>query len=357
MTKKYQSVSFGGKPFLFETKSAESATMGAETKFDLETHQYQFEVKALRDENEDYYIIEGYATKWFGIDTYGDQIRPGAYAETLAKNSNGLPAFFMHRSQDMPVGLFFEMKEDETGLFVRCRLPKADTFITDRLVPQIKCGSIDALSIGFRPTKVSFEEIEGEMVRVLEGIDLKEISFITKGYQADSGALLTDLKKKGDRSSEELMFNAMVEAKRKGASDEHKQEIIEFYSQKDKANPFEDGAVISIEELKNLSKSNRTFAIQKLALSAKSANHLAELMEVPKNPQASGSEGVEDSSDVDTEGKEETPTDLESQIDGTGEESGTEEKAEEAISDALGDLIAEMKNTKQSFKTKGDRNV
>jgi len=163
----------------------------------------------------------------------------------------------------------------------------------------MKAGSIDALSIGYRPTKVSFKEIDGEMVRILEGIDLREISFITKGYQADSGALLTNIKRRENRTEEENMYNALIEAKRSGCSGTVETEITEFYKSKGKSDPFEVDAVISIEELTNLSKSNRVWAIRNLKLSAKASQHLAELLEVTNNV-SKGSEGVDEQTD-DTE--------------------------------------------------------
>jgi HK97 family phage prohead protease len=309
MIKKMKSVTSAG---------LEKKTSQLEVK--TERHNYAIDIKAIESTSDDkFFIVTGYATKWFGIDTYGDQIRPGAYKEFIAKNQGGLPALFMHDNREMPMGLWFSFKEDDTGLLVQARLPKDDVFVSGRLVPQMRAGSVDALSIGFRPTKVSFEEIDGEMIRILEGIDLREISFIVKGLQADSGALLTDLKKNQGRTVEEIMVNAMVEMKRHGIeNDQKKKEIIEYYQEKERLDPFNLEAVVSVEELKNLSKSNRVWAIRKLNLSAKASQHLAELMEVPKGSPITGSEGVDEKSEgkpvqndgTDTVAGDKTPEDM-----------------------------------------------
>lgn len=296
----------------------------------LETRKYGFELKGIdSDSDKDNFIVTGYATKFFGIDSYGDRIIPGAYLETIAKNADGLPAFVMHNSYDLTVGLWFEMKEDEIGLLVKCRLPKKDSFVDGRLVPQIEVKAVNALSIGFRATKVSFEEIDGDMIRILEKIDLREISFINKGMQADEGALLTDLKKKDEKQSdEEFMYNSMVDSYRKGASEEVKQKIIEFYHEKGKKNPFDDESLVSKEELRIMSKSNRVYAIRELKLSATASNFLAELVK-----------GTPMSDDDSSQGKNKDKGSTESK----GDKSSETPEENESFNNALGDLITTLK--------------
>lgn len=340
MAKKYQKASFRGVPFYVETKSGSEC----DTETKVEVHSSSFEIKAITDDGGDFYIVEGYATKFFGIDTYGDRIVPGAYQETIAKNTKGFPAFFMHKSSDLPLGRFFELSEDSTGLFVKCRLPKSDTLVKDRLVPQLKAGSIDALSIGFRPTKVSFEEVEGEMIRVLEGIELKEISFITLGYQADGGALLTDLKKDKDSASvKEKAFNSMVDAHRKGATDEQKKDISELYHEMGKIDPFAEDAKISEEELKLMSKSNRVYAIRELKLSTRASNFLAELVKVATLSDDDSSQGEgEGAGSIDSKsGDDEVPPVEDNQSD---EESTEKAEAETKVNAGLEEIIKSLTN-------------
>lgn len=266
-----------------KNKEKKSVKLSDSEKAITQHLQYSFEVKSVdlvKVGEDEYYDVSGYASEFNGKDSYGDRVEAGAYKETIAKNPDGFPALFMHKSMDIPVGLWYELREDAKGLFVRCRLPKKDTEVEGRIVPQIKARSINALSIGWRPVEVDWD---GD-IRVLKKIDLREISFITKGYQADSGALITELKNKLGENLDVVMANAMVDVKRKGATQEVKSQISDFYHEKGKIDPFSDGAVISLEELKYLTKSNCAFAIRELKVSANASSHLAGLIVVtPKS--------------------------------------------------------------------------
>lgn len=264
----------------FETKSG--APAGGDTKV-LDTIVVPFELKSLHDDGEDFFIVEGYASAFGLIDSVDDRIEKGAYLDTIKNNPDGFPGFIMHDRWGLPVGLFFDLKEDEKGLFVKARLPKADDIVKGRLVPQIKTGSVNALSIGFRPLEFRFE-MEGELqVRVLEKIDLKEISFINLGMQADSEALLTDIKKNEKFTEKQNVVNAMVEVYRKGGTSKVKQEIKDFYHEDGKSDPFSAESVISTDELKNLSKSNMAYAIRELKISSNAGNYLAGLVLAPES--------------------------------------------------------------------------
>jgi len=314
-------------------------------EFKVETREYHFEIKNLH-EDEEFFFAEGFATKFDGIDSFNDRIIAGSYLDTIKNHPDGFPAFFMHKSHEMPVGKFFELKETTIGLFVKAKLPKSDHFVANRLLPQLRTGSVNALSIGFRPTKVSFEEIDGETIRILEGIELREISFVTLGLQADSGALITNVKKKYVKTNDELMINNMVEAKRKGTTDEIKKEIVEYYHEKGKKNPFDEGSVISTEELKNLSKSNRAYAIRELKLSARAANNLAGLMEAPSSDSVNSPKGGIDKTV--NESKVEDIV-LPPEQDGKNISNDTEE----SIKTAIGDLITELNQTQESYNGTG----
>lgn len=306
----------------------------------MDRTQVKFEFKGIDGEtDQEYYIVSGYATKFFGVDSYGDTIVPGAYDQTIKENPTGVPAFIMHKASEMPVGLWTELSEDAEGLFVKAKLPKADTFVVERLIPQIKLGSVDALSIGYYPVKVRYEDD----IRILEQIDLREISFITKGYQADSRALLTELKRVDGCTDEETYFNGRVDALRKGSTPDLKSDIKDFYHQKGLEDPFGETSVVSTEELQNLSKSNLVYAIRELKLSANAGNYLARLVLTSKSPE------------IDLKGEE--ADFVEAKHDESEEESKdiSEEESEEKSTDAVtSEAIADLLNT---LKQQGDTNV
>lgn len=136
-----------------------------------------FEVKAIT-EDEEYYFFEGYCSTYLNVDLGQDAVMPGAFDETVAelmrsKRTGKLPALWSH-SGDMPVGSYTEFRDDAHGLFVKGRLPKSDTFVSGRLIPQMKAESVTAMSIGYSTLDYI---IEGG-VRLLKKLKLWEISLV-----------------------------------------------------------------------------------------------------------------------------------------------------------------------------------
>lgn len=137
-----------------------------------------FEVKEITEDG-DYFIFEGYCSTYMNVDRGMDAVMPGAFVETVAELMNSskagkLPALWQHNS-DMPIGSYTDFRDDTHGLFVKGRLPKSDTFVSGRVIPQMKAGSIAAMSIGYSTLDYI---IEGG-VRLLKKLKLWEISLVT----------------------------------------------------------------------------------------------------------------------------------------------------------------------------------
>lgn len=137
-----------------------------------------FEVKEIT-EDADYFIFEGYASTFNHVDLGNDAVVKGAFLETVAQlmgssKTGKLPALWQHDCDD-PIGSYTELREDSYGLFVKGRLPKADTFVSGRVMPQLKAESVTAMSIGY---SVIDYAIEGG-VRLLKKLKLWEISLVT----------------------------------------------------------------------------------------------------------------------------------------------------------------------------------
>jgi HK97 family phage prohead protease len=90
-------------------------------------------------------VFSGYASKWGGVDSYGDTILKGAFAETL--QSNGLPKMFFNHEWKMPIGKWTSVQEDEIGLFVKGELTP-DVSISKDVYAALKHGTLDGLSVG-----------------------------------------------------------------------------------------------------------------------------------------------------------------------------------------------------------------
>ena len=143
--------------------------------------------------------FEGYASKWGGVDSYGDTILKGAFAKTLAKTQ---PKMFWNHEWGMPVGKWLDIGEDDTGLFVKGELTPGLTLATD-IRAAMKHGTLDGLSIGGFLRKDGYEEKDGRRT-IREWSDLAEISPVA--FPADSAARI-DL-----NSVKSIDFEALVPA-------------------------------------------------------------------------------------------------------------------------------------------------
>ena len=153
------------------------------------------EVKEIEIGDELFYEFEGHGAVFENVDLVDDLIKKGAFKRYIKDVEDGkekFPLALWQHQHDMPVGIYISLKEDSKGLFVKGRMPKADTFVSGRVVPQMKVGSVRSLSIGYRPIKISFEEIDGDNIRILEEIKLWEISLVS--FPANPLADVTHIK-------------------------------------------------------------------------------------------------------------------------------------------------------------------
>lgn len=123
----------------------------------------------------------GYASVFGGLDSYGDTIEKGAFAETLAQH--GAPKMFFNHDWTMPIGKY-TASEDEKGLFVRGELTPGLALASD-VRAAMKHGTIDGLSIGGYLRKGDYTETkEGRVVH--KWSKLVEVSPVV--FPADSSA-------------------------------------------------------------------------------------------------------------------------------------------------------------------------
>ena len=104
----------------------------------------------LKATGEGGYSFEGYASKFNGVDSYGDTILPGAYKNCLSdmrKNGRSPKMFFNHKQWDLPVGKFRKFEEDDEGLFVAGTLTKGMSLVED-IKLALADGTLDGLSVG-----------------------------------------------------------------------------------------------------------------------------------------------------------------------------------------------------------------
>lgn len=146
--------------------------------------------------------FSGYGAVFGNVDSYGDVIAPGAFAETLsqAKSANQWPAMLMQHggygmgADDMtPIGIWTEMEEDSIGLKVSGKL--ADTPRAREAYALLKMDprpAIDGLSIGYIAKTWEARSKPDEPRRKLTKIDLLEVSLVT--FPANRSARVNDVK-------------------------------------------------------------------------------------------------------------------------------------------------------------------
>lgn len=133
---------------------------------------FPFDLKETTTD-EEYFYFEGYAAVFNNVDRGGDRILPGAFKESLV----GIPVkiLWQHDSSN-PIGIPVEMREDDKGLFVRGKLPKEDDLVKGRVIPQMKIGSVDTLSIGYRVRAYNTEKTDDDIIWNITKVDLYEFS-------------------------------------------------------------------------------------------------------------------------------------------------------------------------------------
>jgi HK97 family phage prohead protease len=121
--------------------------------------------------------IAGYASLFGATDQGGDVVMKGAYGaslERLGATGSNVKLLWQH-DPATPIGVWDEVREDATGLYVKGRL-LVETQKGREAAALIKAGAIDGLSIGYRTIKA---ERDAKGRRQLSELELWEVSLVT----------------------------------------------------------------------------------------------------------------------------------------------------------------------------------
>ena len=122
-------------------------------------------------------VIEGYASRFGLPDHGGDIVAKGAFAASLARlaaRGDKVRMLWQH-DPAKPIGVWDEIREDATGLWVKGRLLH-DVTLAREAATLIEAGAIDGLSIGYRTIRA---EKDRQGRRVLNEVELWEVSLVT----------------------------------------------------------------------------------------------------------------------------------------------------------------------------------
>ncbi|TKW65657.1 MAG: HK97 family phage prohead protease [Paracoccus denitrificans] len=122
-------------------------------------------------------VIEGYASRFGLPDQGGDIVAKGAFGASLARlaaKGDKVRMLWQH-DPTRPIGVWDEIREDATGLWVKGRLLPEVTLAREAAT-LIEAGAIDGLSIGYRTIRAAKDQ-KGH--RLLTEVELWEVSLVT----------------------------------------------------------------------------------------------------------------------------------------------------------------------------------
>ena len=147
-------------------------------------------------------FFSGYASKFGGVDSYGDTVMPGAYLSTLEMRKRPVQMRWNHYGE--VIGKWLDIRETEHGLWVEGELTPGHSKAED-VYASLKHGAISGLSIGYRAIKAYPNETGGVD---LHEIDLVEISVVES--PADLAAQIGDVKSDFDAVKSEKELEAFL---------------------------------------------------------------------------------------------------------------------------------------------------
>lgn len=151
-----------GKTWADNIMASEKAASGM-----IEHKDLSLQVKSLDEDG----TFEGYASVFGVIDEGLDSVEGGAFAKSLGKRR---PKMLWQHEMDEVIGVWDEVREDDTGLYVKGRLAM-DVQKGREAYSLMKMGAIDSMSIGYRTVEA---EMDGRIRKLME-VELYEVSLVT----------------------------------------------------------------------------------------------------------------------------------------------------------------------------------
>lgn len=141
--------------------------MSTEHGFTLE-----LDVKALAEDG----TFTGYASTFNNVDLGRDIVMPGAFQKSLAVRPASRVKLLRNHDASEPVGVVLSLEEDAKGLKIKGQVT-GETARGRETLSLMRTGALDAMSIGYRTIKDTFDRVKG--ARLLQQLDLYECSICT----------------------------------------------------------------------------------------------------------------------------------------------------------------------------------
>ncbi|WFU84371.1 HK97 family phage prohead protease [Bradyrhizobium sp. CIAT3101] len=137
-----------------------------------------FEVKEWDEQG----TFSGYASVFGNIDSHGDIVAKGAFADTLAeakRENRPVQMLWQHGVEgEMPVGRWTSMHEDDNGLYVEGKIATKTSRGAD-VYELMKMGALNGMSIGYRATSWVMHGKHHPARRTLKAVKLFEVSIVS----------------------------------------------------------------------------------------------------------------------------------------------------------------------------------
>ena len=143
-----------------------------------------FNVKSVSDEGQ----IEGYASVYDNIDSYGDIVQKGAFRTLFEKSDSVVPVLWQHDTRQ-PIGGASAFKDDDNGLYMKANLV-LEVQKAKEARALAKAGVVTGLSIGYTVNDFSYDKEKS--VTLLKDLKLWEVSLVT--FPANTEARLDGVK-------------------------------------------------------------------------------------------------------------------------------------------------------------------
>jgi HK97 family phage prohead protease len=158
-----------------------------------------FLLKSLKEDG----TFTGYGSVWDVIDSYGDVVIKGAFANSLSQKMNTpqWPKMLWQHDTRQPIGTWTTLREDGTGLFCEGKLV-LEVARAAEAHALLKAGALSGLSIGYDLVPGGYEYDQKRDAYVLKQLDLWEVSPVT--FPANEAAQVDTVKAALDGGPREI---------------------------------------------------------------------------------------------------------------------------------------------------------
>jgi HK97 family phage prohead protease len=145
----------------------------------MRTKTFPGRVKAAGEPGTDEGVFEAIVSVFGNVDSYGDKVMPGAFADTLAEwksSGNPIPVLWSHMSHDPDyhIGEVLEAEERDEGLWVKARID-LDEPKSRKVYKLLKGRRVTQFSFAYDVLDAAEVKADGDAVYELRKLKLYEV--------------------------------------------------------------------------------------------------------------------------------------------------------------------------------------